>query len=72
MKKREKRENEKERKRKKRREKEGQDIQGQLSSIYIQFAKRKTKYIGKNVRNFTKWPRGPYIRAPVGANKHGL
>ena len=46
------REREKERKREKRREKREKrrekDVQGQLLSICIQFAKRKTKYIGRN------------------------
>ena len=30
-------------------------VQGQLLSICIQFSKRKTKYIGRNARNFKKW-----------------
>ena len=38
----------KDRKREKRREKEKKDVKGQLLSICIQFAKRKTKYIGRN------------------------
>ena len=53
---------EKERKREKKREKDRKrekkreiDVQGQLSSICIQFAK-KTKYIGRKARNFKKWP----------------
>ena len=51
--KREKREKrEKERNSKKKREK---DVQGQLLSICIQFSKGKTKYIGRNARNFKKW-----------------
>ena len=54
------REREKERKREKRREKERKrrekDVQGQSLSICIQFAKRKTKYIGRNAQNFKKWP----------------
>ena len=54
-------------KKKKRREKERKDVQGQLLSICIQFAKRKTKYIGRNARNFKKWLRGPiyYNRPPA-------
>ena len=42
-----------ERKREKRRE---TDVLGKLLSICIQFAKRKTKYIGRNALNFIKWP----------------
>ena len=48
---------ENERKREKRREKERKDVQGQLLSICIQFAKRKTKYIGRNAQKFKTWPR---------------
>ena len=43
---------EKEKKGEKRRE---TNVQGQLISICIQFSKRKTKYIGRNARNFKKW-----------------
>ena len=32
-------------------------VQGQLISICIQFSKRKTKYIGRNARNFKKFLR---------------
>ena len=42
-------------KREKKREK---DVQVQLLSICTQFAKRKTKNIGRNAQNFKKW-RGP-------------
>ena len=56
-------EREKREKREKRREKERKDVQGQLLSICIQFAKRKTKYIGRNAQNFKKW-RTLYNRPP--------
>ena len=42
---------EKDRNREKKREKRGKYVQGQLLSICIQFAKRKTKYIGRNAQN---------------------
>ena len=62
MKRREKREKrEKEIKREKRREKERKDVQGQLLSISIQFAKIKSEYIGRNAQNFKKWLRGSII-----------
>ena len=52
LKKKEREKREKERKGEKRREKEKKrerkGVQGQLLSICIQFAKRKTKYIGRN------------------------
>ena len=50
---------EKERNGEKKRE---QDVQGQLSSICIQFLKRKTKYIGRNARNLKKWLPRTYNR----------
>ena len=31
------------------------DVQGKLLSICIQFAKRKTKFIGRNAQNLKKW-----------------
>ena len=43
---------EKERKRNKMEKKERKS---QLLSICVQFAKRKTKYIGRNAGNFKKW-----------------
>ena len=51
--KREKREKEEEKKREKEKgeKKRENDVQGQLLSIYIQFSKIKTKYIGRNDRN---------------------
>ena len=55
----------KERNKEKKRENFGE---GQLLSICIQFAKRKTKYIGRNAQNFKKWLlllRGPiYYNSP--------
>ena len=65
------------RKKEKIEKKREKDVQGQLLSICIQFSKRKTKYIGINLK---KWPllrnadlyiidHRHYIRAPVGANK---
>ena len=54
-------------KREKRREKERNRCPGQLLSICIQITKRKTKYIGRNARNFKKWLllRGPiYYNGP--------
>ena len=58
-----KREKRKERKRereKRERERKGEKrrqnyVQGQLLSIFIQFSKRKTKYIGRYAQNFKKW-----------------
>ena len=47
-----KREREKRERERKRRE---NYVQGQLLSIFIQFSKRKTKYIGRNAQNFKKW-----------------
>ena len=48
---------------KNKRRREGKDVQGQLSSICIQFSKRKTKYIGRNAQNLKKW-RCRYNRPP--------
>ena len=51
-----KRENERKReKREKKRKKREKDVQGQLSSICIQFSKIKTMYIGRNARNLKNW-----------------
>ena len=43
-----------ERKEKEKEKRERKDVQGQLLSLCIQFAKRKTKYIGRNAQNFKK------------------
>ena len=68
----------KERKRERKREKRRENyVQGQILSIFNQFSKRKTEYIGKNAQNFkNRLPADLYIqqmtvtiRAPVGANK---
>ena len=48
---------EKEKTREKKREKERKDGQCQLLSICIQFAKRKTMYIGRNNQNLKKLPK---------------
>ena len=55
-----------EKKREKERKRERKDVQGQLLSIFIQFSKGKTKYIGRNAQNLKKLP----PRRPVVAHYH--
>ena len=66
MRKREKKRDKREKKREKERESERKRekmrenyVQGQLLSIFIQFSKRKTKYIGRSAQNFKRWLHGP-------------